>query len=167
MEEQNTLGDNIVWAQVQAEKSRELVNSNPSTSDPTPAHEETEEERGARARMSSNNPFAEVIGSGGGRASVERKTEEEEILEKMLSAHSAVRFLTFLSLKLSVVRLSEFRFGLRFIDSRFTFTPCISSVLPQTRSSTCFRSRSGDGSFENLCERRGWNHWRRQLWRGR
>jgi len=102
LEEQNVLGENLHWATVQAEKSRELANSESTTSEPTPTQEETEEERGARARLSSNNPFAEVIGSGGGRGSVERKTEEEEILEKMLSAHSAVRLVFFIpSLSLS------------------------------------------------------------------
>lgn len=94
----------MVWATVQAEKSR-LELETAQTLDPT-AENGGEQERDQvgdetmtpeqremrRSRLSSNNPFAEVVGGGGGAngANGGRKTEEETILEKILLAHSEV-----------------------------------------------------------------------------
>lgn len=94
--EQNILGENITWATVQAEKSRELLESTNSNENEQQEEEvqdgETLEQREMRrSRLSSNNPFAEVVGSGAAARSGERKTEEEIILEKILLAHSEVR----------------------------------------------------------------------------
>ncbi|GAA5878078.1 hypothetical protein JCM16303_002839 [Sporobolomyces ruberrimus] len=105
IEEQNVLGENMVWATVQAEKSRQELET-AQTLDPT-AENGGEQERDQvgdetmtpeqremrRSRLSSNNPFAEVVGGGGGAngANGGRKTEEETILEKILLAHSEIQ----------------------------------------------------------------------------
>ena len=102
LEEQNVLGESMVWATVQAEKSRQQLNE--SNENDSPREEEgggggaeettVEQEEMRRSRLSSNNPFAEVVNNNGGgtaRRDTERKTEEETILEKILLAHSEVR----------------------------------------------------------------------------
>ncbi|GAA5969653.1 hypothetical protein JCM3765_000612 [Sporobolomyces pararoseus] len=104
LEEQNVLGENMVWATVQAEKSRQQL---PQSNETETTQEEresgdgettVEQEEMRRSRLSSNNPFAEVVnnnnsGGGGGtaRRETERKTEEETILEKILLAHSEIQ----------------------------------------------------------------------------
>ncbi|GAA5903112.1 uncharacterized protein JCM6883_002701 [Sporobolomyces salmoneus] len=106
LNEQSILGENMVWATVQAEQSRQKLEDSMTTEDRERLQqedddanagaqdeegEETAEQREMRrSRLSSNNPFAEVV-SNGGRTRGERKTEEETILEKILLAHSEIQ----------------------------------------------------------------------------
>ncbi|GAA5930836.1 uncharacterized protein JCM15063_002473 [Sporobolomyces koalae] len=100
VQEQEVLGENLVWATVQAEKSRESAQPEDGRDrDGTSAlpHEAGEADSTAeqremrRSRLSSNNPFADVVGNAGRAPSgTDRKTEEELILEKILVAHSEI-----------------------------------------------------------------------------
>ncbi|GAA6007456.1 hypothetical protein JCM11491_004169 [Sporobolomyces phaffii] len=102
--EQSILGENMVWATVQAEKSRQELDAATASTRPDQVAEggpegatETPEQREMRrSRLSSNNPFADVVGTAGGRGAAaaegaDRKTEEETILEKILLAHSEIQ----------------------------------------------------------------------------
>ncbi|GAA5845856.1 hypothetical protein JCM3766R1_004635 [Sporobolomyces carnicolor] len=95
--EQNILGENMVWATVQAEQSRQRLEESREPEEREREQEEAgvdetaEQQEMRRSRLSSNNPFAGVVNNGRGATGAERKTEEETILEKILLAHSEIQ----------------------------------------------------------------------------
>ncbi|GAA5933465.1 hypothetical protein JCM1841_001324 [Sporobolomyces salmonicolor] len=106
--DQEFLSHNLEWASVQAEHSR----SRPDRATPSSSPSAAPSSEGPQLRLASNNPFADAIeeagavGKGIKQGDKEEKTEEEEVLSRVLSAHSEIQdALSLLSARLSQSRL--------------------------------------------------------------
>ncbi|GAA5901451.1 hypothetical protein JCM5296_003013 [Sporobolomyces johnsonii] len=106
--DQEFLSHNLEWASVQAEHSRPRPDRAAPSSPPSAAPSS----EGPQVRLASNNPFADAIEETGAvgkeskKGEGEEKTWEEEVLSRMLSAHSEIQdALSLLSARLSQSRL--------------------------------------------------------------